>query len=100
MAIPGTVTPRVPIATHSARQQDQGDHLARRLVRALFDLGLDQVLPGGWVSSSCEGLTFGQLTLRQADRLILVLEDVAAEYEPESPEPGPGQLSLFDVSQR
>jgi hypothetical protein len=73
----------------------RADQLARRLRVVLLDLGLDGTIPNGWVDYALGGVSFKNLTQRQADYLIRTLEDIAADFEPEVPEPGPGQLSLF-----
>jgi|GEM_PF-5706974 len=70
--------------------------LIKRLRVVLLDLGLDRTVPDGWVEPSIDGLSFSFLTLRQADRLVRALEDLAIDHGPEVPEPGPGQLSLFE----
>lgn len=68
--------------------------LARRFRAVTVDLRLDGILPDGWLVPSTDGLAFNELPFRQADRLIRALEDLAADYEPESPKPGPNQLSF------
>jgi hypothetical protein len=73
--------------------------LIRRLERVFLDLGLDRTVPDGWVEPSIDGLSFSSLTLRQADQLVRALEDLAVDHDPEVPEPGPGQLSLFGDGQ-
>ena len=74
----------------------RADSLTKRLRVVLLDLGLDGMVPNDWVEPSIDGLSFSFLTLRQADRLVRVLEDLAIDHGPEVPEPGPGQLSLFE----
>jgi len=69
--------------------------LVRRLRVVWSDLGLDGTVPKDWVEATSDGLSFGNLTHRQADRLVRVLEDLVLDHGPEVPEPGPGQLSLF-----
>lgn len=63
----------------------------------MTDLGLTEVLPSGWATPTAEGLTFRDLTIRGADHLVRVLEDLAAALDDDVviPAPGPGQLSLF-----
>ena len=73
----------------------RADHLVRRLRVVWSDLGLDGTVPKDWVEATSDGLSFGNLTHRQADRLVRVLEDLVLDHGPEVPEPGPGQLSLF-----
>jgi hypothetical protein len=76
--------------------------LARRLALALHDLGLDVVVPAGWVSVDGAAIGFGELDVPTADHLVCHLEDLAAEVA----EPtvavaaarrtaGPGQAALF-----
>jgi hypothetical protein len=77
----------------------QADHLIRRLRVALCDLGLDGVVPNDWVDYATGGVSFNNLTHRQADYLIRTLEDLAADQVTEVPEPGPGQLSFFQNGQ-
>ena len=68
---------------------------ARRLRRALDDLGLETVTGSGWCSFSGDTLVFAPLDARQADRLIGALEDIAERLPAvRPPVPGPGQLSL------
>ena len=52
--------------------------LARRLGLVLHDLGLDGVLPSGWVSADGAALVFDALDVPAADRLVRHLEDLAA----------------------
>lgn len=89
-----TVEPGVPQAIGLRR----ADHLVRRLQLVWLDLGLDGVTPDGWARATPDGVVFSPLTPRQADRLIRALEALAADYEPESPKPGPGQLRLFGAA--
>jgi hypothetical protein len=70
--------------------------LARRLRVATLDLGLSEILPDHWDTPTAGGLSFCTLSLRQADRLVRALEDLALDREPVMPAPGPGQLSLFE----
>jgi hypothetical protein len=86
--------------THrDADGHQRADHLARRFRVVLLDVGLDGVVPDGWVEPTSNGLSFGTLTHRQADYLIRILEDIAADFEPEVPTPGPDQLSFFEDGQ-
>lgn len=80
---------------HDAVGHQRADHLVRRLRVVWSDLGLDGTVPKDWVEATSDGLSFGNLTHRQADRLVRVLEDLVLDHGPEVPEPGPGQLSLF-----
>jgi hypothetical protein len=70
--------------------------LARRLNLVLFGLGLDEVVPNNWVMPTEHGFFFADLSVRQADRLIRALEDMAADYKPETFTAGPDQLGFFD----
>ena len=70
--------------------------LAKRLWVATFDLGLSEILPDRWTTPTADGLTFGTLSIRQADRFVQALEDLAFDHEPVMPAPGPGQLSLLE----
>ncbi len=68
---------------------------ARRLRRALYDLGLESVTGSDWCSFSGDTLVFAPLDARRADRLIGALEDIAERLPAvRPPVPGPGQLSL------
>ena len=76
--------------------------LARRLALALHDLGLDRVVPTGWVSVDGAALVFGELDVPAADHLVRRLEDLAAEVADSSAAEaaarrtaGPGQVALF-----
>ncbi len=53
--------------------------IARRLALALHDLGLDTVVPAGWVSVDGANVVFAQLDVPAADRLVRHLEDLAAD---------------------
>ena len=53
------------------------DYLARRLNRVFNDLGLLPHIPGDWSQSSPEGLGFRRLTVHEADRLVLAVEELA-----------------------
>jgi hypothetical protein len=71
-------------------------HLTRRFRVVLLDLGLDGTVPNDWVDYALGGVSFKNLTQRQADYLIRTLEDIAAYCGREVPTPGPDQLSLFE----
>lgn len=69
----------------------------RRIVRALFDLGLIEVVGADWTSVVDAGLEFATLSEEVADRLACRLEDLAAGIANPPPCPGRGQLGLdFD----
>lgn len=70
-------------------------YLARRLQAVINDLGLLPHIPSGWLQPCPEGLSFGSLSVRQADRLVQAVEDVAQGYKPRRPSASPNQLSLF-----
>jgi hypothetical protein len=53
--------------------------LARRLALALHDIGLDGVVPAGWVSVDGAAVVFGELDVPAADHLVRHLEDLAAD---------------------
>lgn len=76
-------------------ERQRAGHLARRLMLAFYDLGLDRAVPDGWVSVVKGDLAFGDLTPSQADNLIRALENLAAGRPSTSSDPGPGQLRLF-----
>ena len=61
----------------------------------LSDLGLRETLPSDWAVPSPDGVDFGLLSLKEADRLIQTLEDFLRDGRPQRPAPGPDQLSLF-----
>ena len=83
-----------PTVTVPAELMNTQRALTRRLNLALFDLGLDEVVPNNWATPTPGGLAFKQLTLRQADRLVRALEDLAADYQPETFTPGPNEPAL------
>jgi len=79
--------------------------LARRLALALHDLGLDVVVPAGWVSVDGATIRFGDLDVPTADDLVCRLEDIAAQVADTSAATaaarrvaGPGQAALFRVN--
>jgi hypothetical protein len=82
-----------------AHDHQRADHLARRFRVVLLDLGLDGTVPNDWVDYALGGVSFKNLTQRQADYLIRTLEDVAVDQERRVPTPGPDQLSLFGDGQ-
>src|ERR671919_222834 len=53
--------------------------LARRLALALHDLGLDGVVPAGWVAVDGAAIVFADLDVPGADHLVRHLEDLAAD---------------------
>jgi hypothetical protein len=70
-------------------------YLARRLLRAFHDLGIAREIPTGWVRAESDGLVFGNLTVSQADKLVLAVEDLALCRRSFPADPGPNQLPLF-----
>ena len=54
-----------------------------------------QHLPAGWVQPGPEGLLFGPLSVREADKLVLAIEDVAHGLTTD-PSVSPEQLT-FDL---
>jgi len=76
--------------------------LARRLALVLHDLGLDSVVPAGWVSVDGAAVVFGDLDVYGADHLVRHLEDLAADVADTLDAQasarhaaGPGQAALF-----
>ena len=76
--------------------------LARRLALVLHDLGLDGVVPAGWVSVDGATVVFGDLDVPGADHLVRHLEDLAADVADTLDSQaaarravGAGQASLF-----
>jgi hypothetical protein len=102
----GTAAPEYRDGWEGARAEPAGDlrrrraeHLRRRVMRVLFDLGLDRHL-GGWVAATDDGeVTFAPLPVKVADRLICVLEDVVRDQQPPAFRLSSGQRSLFEGSQ-
>ena len=79
--------------------------LARRLALALHDLGLDGVVPAGWVSVDGATIVFGDLDVPGADHLVRHLEELAADVGDTLAAQaaarravGPGQAPLFGAS--
>jgi hypothetical protein len=70
-------------------------HLARRLYLAFHDLGIAGEIPTGWVRAESDGLGFGNLTVPQADTLVLAVEDLASGRRSLPAAPGLNQLPLF-----
>ena len=52
--------------------------LSRRRRVVLFDLGVDRVVPAGWITPTESGLSFRQIASLEADQLMCRLEDIAA----------------------
>jgi hypothetical protein len=76
--------------------------LVRRLALALHDLGLDVVVPAGWLSVAGATIEFAALDVPTADHLVRHLEDLAAQVSDtvavvpaEWRRAGPGQATLF-----
>jgi hypothetical protein len=86
-ALPTTHRPteKLPLATveRAGRHRGPGEatarSIARRLALALHDLGLDTVVPAGWISVEGAVVGFGDLDVPAADRLVRHLEDLAAD---------------------
>ncbi|HZQ78670.1 MAG TPA: hypothetical protein VFE55_15145 [Acidimicrobiia bacterium] len=72
-------TTKVPFPP--AERPGPGEATARSLVRrlslVLHDLGLDGIVPAGWVSVDGAAVVFGELDVPAADRLDRHLEDIA-----------------------
>lgn len=76
--------------------------LARRLTLALHDLGLDGVVPAGWVSAAGAAVVFGDLDAPAADHLVRHFEELAGQVADTMAAqaaarrtPGQGQAALF-----
>lgn len=68
---------------------------ARRIRRALYDLGLEPLVGAHWCGYIDGALVFGALSPRQADAFTCALEDLAERLPAlASPVPGAGQLRL------
>lgn len=74
------------------------DYLARRLDRVINDLGLMPHVPTGWVRAQADGLTFGYLTIIQADKFVLAIEDLALGHSSRRLTVTPGQLGILQES--
>jgi hypothetical protein len=71
------------------------DYLARRLQAVFNDLGLFSHIPSDWLQPGPDGLSFRPLSVREADKLTLAVEDLAQGYRPQRPSVSPDQLPLF-----
>ena len=71
------------------------DYLARRLNRVFNDLGLLPHIPPRWLQPGPDGLSFRPLSVHEADKLTLAVEDLADGYEAPRPSVSPDQLRLF-----
>ncbi len=77
--------------------------LARRLALVLHDLGLDAVVPAGWITVAGAAIRLGDLDVPTADHLVSHLEDFAASVASMLDDDdgtarrraGPGQAGLF-----
>lgn len=86
----------VTAANRPPTNRTSADYLARRLRLALHDIGLDRHLPEGWVQAGRIGFVFGPMNLRQADHLVLAVEDLYRGLSPaKAAASGRGQLRLF-----
>src|SRR5665213_1654589 len=93
IAVPADVPRKVPPELQRARQ------LRRRLNGSLYDLGLIEKVPTGWVIPVCSGWYFSPFTHLQANKLVVALEDLTVVLEEAGLEehlrkgtnPGPGQ---------
>jgi hypothetical protein len=70
-------------------------YLARRLEIVFNDLGLLPHIPSDWLQPGPDGLAFRSLTVREADKFTLAIEDVAHGYRPPRTTVSPDQLRLF-----
>ena len=75
-------TQKLPLPTVERADGGPGEatarSLARRLALVLHDLGLDGVVPAGWVSVDGAAVVFGELDVPSADHIVRHLEDLAA----------------------
>jgi hypothetical protein len=76
--------------------------LARRLALALHDLGLDGIVPAGWITVDGAAIRLGDLDVPTADDLVWHLEDLAGSVASVVDSTaaarrtaGPGQAALF-----
>lgn len=92
--ITAEVEAATPATSSDVRLQRNG-YLVRRFSVVFFDLGLREILPANWVVPTADGVDFGLLSFKDADRLALTLEDLIRGGRPELPAPGPDQLSFF-----
>ena len=70
-------------------------YLARRLQAVLNDLGLLSHIPSDWLQPGPDGLSFRPLSVLEANKLTLAVEDLAHGYRPRRPSAGPNQPPLF-----
>jgi hypothetical protein len=70
-------------------------YLARRLRVVFTDLGLLEHIPSDWLQPGPDGLSFRPLSVREADKLTLAVEELAHDYRPRRPRVSPDQLPLF-----
>ena len=70
-------------------------YLTRRLHVVFNDLDLLDHIPSGWLQPGPDGLSFRPLSVLEADKLTLAVEDLAHGYRPRRPSAGPNQLPLF-----
>ncbi|MCD9624233.1 hypothetical protein [Rhabdothermincola salaria] len=66
----------------------------RRLLLALYDLGVLDLVGRDWVQVVDDGVVFATLSDTQVDRLVCRLEDIAEGRPDPLPCPGPGQMGL------
>ena len=69
-------------------------YLARRLQQVFNDLGLLSHVPSDWLQPGPDGLSFRTLSVREADKLTLAVEDLA-QGPPPSTTVSPDQRRLF-----
>jgi hypothetical protein len=102
--------PKLPLPTVEAAGGGPGEatarSLARRLALALHDLGLDVIVPAGWVSFDGAAIRFADLDVPAADHLVCHLEDIADQVADTATATaaarrvaGPGQAALFGGDQ-
>jgi hypothetical protein len=91
-----TAEPDATITSISSHPERATAHyLARRLLLAFHDLGLSESIPRGWLQPGPDGLAFRALTVREADKLVLAIEDLANGGRRHVSGPGPNQPTLF-----
>lgn len=72
-------------------------YLAHRLHLVFNELGLLPHVPSDWLQPSPDGLGFRPLSVREADKLVLALENLVDGYESPRANVSPDQLT-FDLS--
>ena len=96
------LSPPAPERARGGPGEATARSLGRRLTLALHDLGLDGLVPAGWITVDGASIRLGDLDVPTADHLVRHLEDLAASVAAAAdangaarPAPGPGQAPLF-----